>query len=82
MNGWGLAFRACGNQLMVGPVAFRALNGRYMEINAWKQGRSSRVDNVHFYSCFSFSHIKDNVHFKCGWEVYFLFNYGNLRNMV
>ena len=35
MNGWGLAFRACGNQLMVigGP---RALNGGYIEINAWE----------------------------------------------
>ncbi|KAL3513200.1 hypothetical protein ACH5RR_025917 [Cinchona calisaya] len=35
MNGWGLAFRACGNQLVVigGP---RALNGGFIEINAWE----------------------------------------------
>ncbi|GAA0144240.1 oxidase [Lithospermum erythrorhizon] len=35
MNGWGIAFRACGNQLIVigGP---RALNGGFIEINAWE----------------------------------------------
>lgn len=35
MNGWGLAFRACGDQLIVigGP---RALNGRFIEINSWE----------------------------------------------
>lgn len=35
MNGWGLAFKACGKQLMVigGP---RALNGGFIEINAWE----------------------------------------------
>lgn len=33
MNGWGLAFRACGDQLVVvgGP---RALGGGFIEINA------------------------------------------------
>ncbi|CDP12357.1 unnamed protein product [Coffea canephora] len=38
MNGWGMAFKACGNQLMIisGP---RALNGGYIEINAWKPNK-------------------------------------------
>ncbi|KAJ4972981.1 hypothetical protein NE237_006155 [Protea cynaroides] len=34
MNGWGLAFRACGNQLIVigGP---RAMGGGIIELNSW-----------------------------------------------
>ncbi|KAF8390243.1 hypothetical protein HHK36_024768 [Tetracentron sinense] len=34
MNGWGLAFRACGDRLIVigGP---RALGGRIIELNSW-----------------------------------------------
>ncbi|XP_027124798.2 F-box/kelch-repeat protein SKIP11-like [Coffea eugenioides] len=35
MNGWGLAFRACGNQLMV-IGGLRALNGGCIDINAWE----------------------------------------------
>ena len=34
MNGWGLAFRACGDRLMVigGPTA---LGGSFIELNSW-----------------------------------------------
>ncbi|KAL3528356.1 hypothetical protein ACH5RR_007678 [Cinchona calisaya] len=40
MNGWGMAFRACGNQLIVisGP---KALNGGFININAWKPDEGS-----------------------------------------
>ncbi|XP_057472541.1 F-box/kelch-repeat protein At1g74510-like [Actinidia eriantha] len=40
MNGWGLAFRACGEQLMVigGP---RALGGGIIEVNAWTPDEGS-----------------------------------------
>lgn len=39
MNGWGLAFRGCGNRLIVigGP---RALGGGYIEVNAWNPSES------------------------------------------
>ncbi|KAK9669268.1 hypothetical protein RND81_13G120600 [Saponaria officinalis] len=39
MNGWGLAFRGCGNQLTVvgGP---RALDGGFIEVNAWDPSQS------------------------------------------
>ncbi|MBA0621224.1 hypothetical protein Godav_006870 [Gossypium davidsonii] len=34
MNGWGIAFRACGDQLMIigGP---RVLGAGFVEINSW-----------------------------------------------
>lgn len=45
MNGWGLAFRACGDQLIVigGP---RALGGGMIEINAWVPSAGSPQWNL------------------------------------
>lgn len=45
MNGWGLAFRACGNQLIVvgGP---RALDGRVIEVNACVPGEGALQWNL------------------------------------
>lgn len=58
MNGWGLAFRACGNRLIVigGP---RALDGRVIEINACVPGEgvpewnllASRQSGSFVYNC-------------------------------
>ncbi|GAB4860726.1 hypothetical protein Ancab_035889 [Ancistrocladus abbreviatus] len=41
MNGWGLAFRACGDQLIVigGP---RALDGGCIEVNSWVPSEGSQ----------------------------------------
>jgi len=41
MNGWGLAFRGCGDQLIVigGP---RALGGGYIEVNSWNPSESAQ----------------------------------------
>lgn len=45
MNGWGLAFRACGNHLIVvgGP---RALDGRVIEVNACVPGEGALQWNL------------------------------------
>ncbi|XP_061351938.1 F-box/kelch-repeat protein At1g74510-like isoform X2 [Gastrolobium bilobum] len=45
MNGWGLAFRACGNRLIVigGP---RALDGRVIEVNACVPGEGTPQWNL------------------------------------
>lgn len=45
MNGWGLAFRACGNRLIVigGP---RALDGRVIEVNACIPGEGAPEWNL------------------------------------
>lgn len=42
MNGWGLAFRGCGDQLIVigGP---RALDGGFIEVNSWNPSKSPQV---------------------------------------